>query len=451
MTARLGVVLWVVLLWPAAALHARVLDHSDPPPALSQVVARTMPAVVLLLAHQNDGTIRYGAGLVVDDHGGVLTSLHVVRGATRLQALLHRGDGTTYTPMDGGLSRLLFERARDLVAVTLEDQDVLADLARVRLAADTRSIARIPVATTAALPGETVLAVGHPQENVWSFTSGVVGAIRQGAIQHDALLSPGNSGGPLLNLRGEVVGINVSRIVSDAWGVSFARPLQRAAWLVPGLAVDDAWSGATLAQTVERCRAARAQASGTLVRCVDWEGAQRALDDAGGAPGVGPRWVAAEQQRLLALLAAHRRGQPAAGAGRGWCRINPEGPQAGAPGVLEPLGLDAGPLAAGEAWWMAPGAQGPARVEAVSLDPGGNGAWVRLLLRDAQGDHAVVERWVLRASSGWVQRVVPLAADVATLPEAWPLPATSVAVLREALARQPAGGGSTPPRTPSHQ
>src|SRR5579859_1843333 len=77
-------------------------------PKFAEIVARSMPAVVLLLSTLHDGTVRYGAGLLLD-HGLVLTSQHVVADAKTLGAMLYEPRRTSYTPMDGGLSRYLFE------------------------------------------------------------------------------------------------------------------------------------------------------------------------------------------------------------------------------------------------------------------------------------------------------------------------------------------------------
>ena len=83
---------------------ASVLDE----PKFAEVVARSMPAVVLLLNTQADGSVKYGAGLLLE-HGLVLTSQHVVADVKTLGAMLYEARRTSYTPMDGGLSRYLFE------------------------------------------------------------------------------------------------------------------------------------------------------------------------------------------------------------------------------------------------------------------------------------------------------------------------------------------------------
>jgi hypothetical protein len=197
-------------------------------PKFAELVARSMPSVVLLLNTQSDGAVKYGAGLLIE-RGLVLTSQHVVADAKTLGAMLYDARRTSYTPMDGGLSRYLFENHTAIVKATMVGGDTTSDLALIRIDADTSRYPTLPIAREPVKPGDRVLALGHPQETVWSFTQGVVGAIQQGAIQHDAAISHGSSGGPLLNARGEVVGINVAKVVSEASGLAFARPIALAA------------------------------------------------------------------------------------------------------------------------------------------------------------------------------------------------------------------------------
>ena len=73
------------------------------------VIAAALPSVVLLVATRADGTTHYGAGLIVSADGKVLTNLHVVKDAKTLQSLRYSPEFVSYTPMDGGLERFLFE------------------------------------------------------------------------------------------------------------------------------------------------------------------------------------------------------------------------------------------------------------------------------------------------------------------------------------------------------
>jgi len=205
-----------------------------PEPAESQPLAsgwsdRVLPAVVLLLNHRPNGSTVYGAGLVLDGEGRVLTSLHVVAGSASLGAMMYDSRRTSYTAFDGGLTRYLEENARAVVPARLVRVDAAADLAIVHVEADTRALPRLPIRKAPLALGERVVAVGHPGESVWSLTLGIVSSIHRGAIQHDAALTEGNSGGPLVDADGRVVGINTAKLLRGADRVGFARPIAMAA------------------------------------------------------------------------------------------------------------------------------------------------------------------------------------------------------------------------------
>lgn len=144
-----------------------------------------------------------GAGVIWSEDGLILTNHHVVAGGRRrrggARVTLH--DGRT---LDAGIVR----RSRSL------------DLALLRVRGDAGGLAALAVGDSDALRvGELVYAVGHPWGNPGAVTAGVVGGLdaqgrgpRRGPrvryVRSDVALAPGNSGGPLLNARGEVVGIN---------------------------------------------------------------------------------------------------------------------------------------------------------------------------------------------------------------------------------------------------
>jgi serine protease Do len=186
-------------------------------------VAGVLPAVALIVNHRVDGRTGYGAGVLLD-RGRVLTNLHVVSYAVSLQAMLYDPDRPSYTALDGGLTRFLGENASALVTATLLETDEGTDLAIVRIDTNTAGRPRLPFRTTPLRVGERVVAVGHPGESVWSVTLGFVSALHVGAIQHDAVIMEGSSGGPLLDADGNVVGINTSRLLGID-RMSFARPI----------------------------------------------------------------------------------------------------------------------------------------------------------------------------------------------------------------------------------
>lgn len=139
-----------------------------------------------------------GAGVIWDAGGLVMTNDHVVAGR-------RPGGDVRVVLRDGGsLEAEVRRRSRSLDLALLRLRDVPGDL-----------LAAAPVGDSDALRvGELVYAVGHPWGRLGAVTLGIVsglGAGRGGGtryVQSDVALAPGNSGGPLLNARGEVVGIN---------------------------------------------------------------------------------------------------------------------------------------------------------------------------------------------------------------------------------------------------
>jgi S1-C subfamily serine protease len=181
-------------------------------------------SVVLVVADLEGGGTRYGAGVVLDDRGSVITNWHVLKNVRSLRAMLYQRGRPSYTPMDGGLARFLAENQASFVDADVVRADADLDVALIHLHTDTTHVPKLSMAEDPPRVGERVFALGHPNESVWSLTSGVVSSVREGLIQHDAALGTGSSGGPLLDARGRVVGINTSKLFEPAEGIGFARP-----------------------------------------------------------------------------------------------------------------------------------------------------------------------------------------------------------------------------------
>jgi S1-C subfamily serine protease len=213
---------------PDAATDLDLLDAYSH--AVVSVVEAVGPAVVSLSvgAGRQEGAARgersgAGSGVVIAPDGYVLTNSHVVSGATRLTATLT--DGRT-------------------LGATLVGDDPATDLAVVRLAAD--GLPHAVFGDSARLRvGQLVIAIGNPFGFASTVSAGVVSAIGrtlrgrsgrliEGVIQTDVALNPGNSGGPLVDSRGRVVGINTA-VIAMAQGLSFAVPVATAKWVVPQL------------------------------------------------------------------------------------------------------------------------------------------------------------------------------------------------------------------------
>jgi len=215
------------------------------------VVAKVRPSVVTILtrgvpAAPSQGQSGSGSGLIIDESGYILTNNHLVAGVKSVVIGLSTG-------------RLIPGR---VVA-----RDFLLDLALVKITAPDL----IP-ATLSPVPsleiGEPVVAIGNPLGFQSTVSAGVVSALGrsfrsstgrpiENVIQTDVALNPGNSGGPLVDSAGRVVGINTA-IIAMAQGLSFAVPIDTATWVIGELLghghVRRAWLG-LVAQTRPLSRA----------------------------------------------------------------------------------------------------------------------------------------------------------------------------------------------------
>jgi S1-C subfamily serine protease len=159
-----------------------------------------------------------GSGFVIDHQGHILTNYHVVASAEALQVTLF--DGSRY-------------QAR-LIGV-----DANNDVAVVRVDAPAGKLVPLALGDSAPLRvGQKVLAIGNPFGLERTLTTGIISSLERsikaknertikGIIQTDAAINPGNSGGPLLNTRGEVIGMNTAILssVGQSAGIGFAVPI----------------------------------------------------------------------------------------------------------------------------------------------------------------------------------------------------------------------------------
>jgi len=140
--------------------------------------------------------ISQGTGFIIDDNGYIVTNAHVLSGASQVQALTYE---------------------QDMVEAQLIGFNIQFDIALLKIPGDYQEI---DLADSDDIQiGEKVIAIGNPLGLQFSVTEGIVSAVnRQGIngieayIQTDAALNPGNSGGPLINKQGKVIGINNFKI-----------------------------------------------------------------------------------------------------------------------------------------------------------------------------------------------------------------------------------------------
>ena len=189
---------------------------------VTSVAGRLGPASIgIRVGAKRPGPGGSGSGVVITGDGYALTNAHVVAAGGPMEALLDDG--------------------RQAEAA-LVGSDAETDLALIRIEAGGLSPAEIGDSDRLRV-GQLVVAIGNPLGLQATVTAGVVSALRrtlrsqagapiEDVIQTDAALNPGNSGGPLVDSRGRVVGINTAIIVG-AQGLCFAVPVNTAKWVIP--------------------------------------------------------------------------------------------------------------------------------------------------------------------------------------------------------------------------
>ena len=215
---------------PTAASEAPIFDAYSS--AVIGATDRVGPAVLHLEMeapsrgrgrNRGGGT---GSGFLFTPDGFALTNSHVVSGARAIRATL--ADGTT--------------QSAELIG-----DDPETDLAVIRLQGASLPCAELGDSSVLR-PGQLVVAIGNPLGFQATVTAGVVSALGRsiraqsgrliaGIVQTDAALNPGNSGGPLVDSAGRVVGVNTA-IIAGAQGICFAIPVNTARFVIPRLIRD---------------------------------------------------------------------------------------------------------------------------------------------------------------------------------------------------------------------
>ncbi|NIL98841.1 MAG: trypsin-like serine protease [Planctomycetales bacterium] len=169
-----------------------------------------------------------GSGSVLDKQGHILTNFHVVEGSREIQVTLF--DGATYDARPVGV-------------------DATTDLAVLQIDAPPESLFPVTLGDSTALQvGQRVFAIGNPFGLERTLTVGIISSLNRvirarnqrairSIIQTDAAINPGNSGGPLLDSRGELIGVNtaIASRTGQSAGVGFAIPVSAVRRIVPQL------------------------------------------------------------------------------------------------------------------------------------------------------------------------------------------------------------------------
>ena len=207
---------------------------------IADVVDRAMQSTVVI-----EGGSAAGSGVILDRQGHIVTNYHVVEGQTTLKVILKDGSAAKATVVGSDSSSDVAVLKADFAADKLSPA-TLGDSSVMR-------------------PGDPVFAIGDPFDEPFSVTSGIISATQRSTqssftgrsirdmLQTDAAVNPGNSGGPLFNMNGEVIGINTSIKNPNGRffvGLGFAIPSNTIQRLTPQLIAGKTVSHAQLGVSV---------------------------------------------------------------------------------------------------------------------------------------------------------------------------------------------------------
>jgi serine protease Do len=190
--------------------------------SVPEIVKKVSPAVVAISSQSSSGE-GVGTGMIFSETGEILTNYHVISGAQSIKVMLSDGNEVSAKVVN-------FDEAADVAVIKLPDNTKIPGVAEF---GDSDNLE----------VGESVVAIGNPlgKELIGSVTTGIVSAVNRQVsienkelkfIQTDAAINPGNSGGPLVNTKGQVIGINTAKISSSmsqqevgVEGLGFAIPI----------------------------------------------------------------------------------------------------------------------------------------------------------------------------------------------------------------------------------
>ncbi|MCI9303697.1 MAG: trypsin-like serine protease [Clostridium sp.] len=183
-------------------------------PAVVMISTKSIQSVNGWFQQETEGM---GSGFIINTDGYILTNYHVINGAKEVTVTLSDGQEVT-------------------ASVVNYDSD--KDIAMIKLNGNVEVPGVVELGNSDALqPGEEVVAIGNPlsKELSSTLTKGIVSALNRSVetqsgvntnlIQTDAAINSGNSGGPLINTKGEVIGINTLKASNGAEGIGFAIPI----------------------------------------------------------------------------------------------------------------------------------------------------------------------------------------------------------------------------------
>jgi tetratricopeptide (TPR) repeat protein len=182
--------------------------------SLPEIIKRIEPSIVSVFTYDKKGNIlRLGSGFFISQNGDIITNYHVLQGAS--SAEVKTSDGKTYP----------------ITYIVAEDEQ--SDIIRLSVNISSQYVYPLSLSTTIPEVGERIIIYGSPLGLEKTVSDGIVSAIREvpgygKLIQITAPISPGSSGSPVLNMKGEVIGIATFQMV-EGQNLNFAIPSERIA------------------------------------------------------------------------------------------------------------------------------------------------------------------------------------------------------------------------------
>ncbi len=236
----------VVTEKPAAAATNPIMAEET---IITSIYEQASPAIVEIVVTSKStvfsgySTSGQGSGFLIDNEGHILTNYHVVDSTTRVEVIFNNGNSATATILGT-------DEASDLAVIKVD-------------AAAVAGITPLTLTDSSYLkPGQIAIALGSPYGLVNSISVGVISGLNRqvegsslpGMIQTDANIQPGNSGGPLLNSSGLVVGINTA-FEGQGTGIGYAIPSSVALRVLPelkaGKTIERPWLGFSVLELTE--------------------------------------------------------------------------------------------------------------------------------------------------------------------------------------------------------
>jgi len=207
-------ILWMVILLCFAFSPSSLAEENLP-----SIIKRIEPSVVVILTYDKEGkALSQGSGFFINQEGDVVTNRHVIQGAKKAE--VKTAGGKVYP----------------VKKVIAEDKE--GDIVRISIDIPEKAVKPLPVSVSVPNVGERIIVIGNPLGLERTVSDGIVSAVREipsfgKIIQITAPISEGSSGSPVINAKGEVVGVATFLMVKGQ-NLNFAIPGERVSRIKPG-------------------------------------------------------------------------------------------------------------------------------------------------------------------------------------------------------------------------